>query len=423
MTAPRFLFTSILCVSLLTACSGKSETTASTTKGAGGESASGANRGTGRSNSVPRKVNTTVATEKAIEDVAVVTGTLAAEQDIQLGVKVAGKLAEINVDLGSAVKKGDVIARIDTTDFDLRVRQADAALQQALVRLGLPLNSKENEVDPESLAIVKQAKANLEVARSRKERAELQDRRGLIAKADLDTAESVYRVAEAVYEDAKDEARNRQAVLLQRRSEFEIARQQLDDTVLYSPIDGMVRLRQANVGQYLAVGAPIVTIVQMNPIRLRAAVPERQAKNVRLGQLVRVSVEGVPGYHEGKVVRISPAVDETNRTLMVEAAVSNADAQLKPGAFAKSEIVVATGQKSLMVPPAAVATFAGVERVFVVKNGKASEKRVKTGRRSAESVEILEGLSEGEQIVINPGDLNDGDNVTTGATSSMDGLG
>ena len=108
--------------------------------------------------------------EKSLDEVAQVTGTLAAEQDIVLGMKVAGRIAEITVDLGSPVRKGEPIARIDPTDFELRVRQYEAALQQALVRLGLPPDSKQTEVDPEALAVVKQAKAELGGAKARSDR-------------------------------------------------------------------------------------------------------------------------------------------------------------------------------------------------------------------------------------------------------------
>jgi len=391
---------------LLSACGGGGETSAaSATKGPGGRPAA-----------TSRKVNVGVATEKPIDQVALVMGTLAAEQDVVLGMKVAGRIAEITVDLGSSVRKGDAIARLDPTDFELRVRSSEAALQQALVRLGLPADSNEQRVAPETLAIVKQAKAEMDGARFRNERAMLLWDKGLIPKADLDTANSAFRVAEARYEDSQDEARNRQGLLAQRRSEWEIARQQLADTVLYAPIDGMVRLRQGSAGQYVAVGAPVVTVVQMNPLRLRAAVPERQAREIRVGLPVRVSVEGVPGEHQGRVERISPAVDETNRTLLVEAAVSNPNNLLRPGAFVRSEIVISTGKKALMVPPAAMATFAGIDRVFIVKDGKALEKRVRTGRRLADGVEILEGISAGDKVVINPGDLNDGDPVEIGTT-------
>ena len=121
---------------------------------------------------------------------------------------------------------------------------------------------------------------------------------------------------------------------------------------------GIVHYRHANAGQYVAAGTPIVTIVQMHPLRLRTAVPEREARNIRAGLPVRVTVEGAPGVHVGQVARMSPSFDEANRTLLVETEVSNTAGVLRPGAFARAEIVVSAGQRALIVPPSALATFA-----------------------------------------------------------------
>jgi multidrug efflux pump subunit AcrA (membrane-fusion protein) len=111
------------------------------------------------------------------------------------------------------------------------------------------------------------------------------------------------------------------------------------------------------------------------------------------------------------VVRISPSFDETNRTLLVETEVSNTSGRLRPGAFSRAEIVVAAGYRALMVPAASVVSFAGIDRVFSVDSGKASEKRIKTGRRSDEGVEILEGIKPGERVVLSPGNMTDGEKV------------
>lgn len=378
------------------------------------EAAAGADRkgrGGDRPANAIRQVQTTIAGEKDLDQLVVVTGTLAADQDIVLGLKVSGRLAEIPVDLGSAVQKGQPIARLDTTDFELRVRQADAALQQARVRLGLSVEDSDQSVNIENTAVVKEAGASMDAARSHLDRAKQLFDKGLLPKADFDTTNSGYKVAEARYEDAIEEVRNRQALLAQRRSELEIARQQFADAVLYAPISGMVRQRNANVGQYLAVGTPIATLVQMNPLRLRTAIPEREARNIRAGQSVRVTVEGAPGIHDGRVARISPSFDEANRTLLVETEVSNASGILRPGAFARAEIVVLSGQRALMVPASSVVTFAGIDRVFTFVDGKASEKRIKPGRRTDEGVEVLEGIKAGEQVILSPGNMTDGEKV------------
>ena len=358
-----------------------------------------------------RQVQTVLAEEKPVDQLVTVTGTLAADQEVILGFKVSGRLLEIPVDLGSSVQKGQTIAKLDTTDFELHVRQAEAALQQARVRLGLSPEDPDFSVDIVNTAVAKQARAEMDAAKSRLDRAKQLFDKGLIPKADFDTTNSAYKVAEAKYEDSLEEVRNRQALLAQRRSELEIARQQLADTLLTAPITGMIRLRNANAGQYLAAGTPVVTLVQMHPLRLKTAVPERDARMIRVDQPVRVTVEGAPGRHEGRVARISPSFDETNRTLLVETEVSNTSGILRPGGFSRADIVVAAGYRALLVPTASVVSFAGIDRVFTVKDGKASETRIKAGRRSDDGVEIVEGISAGDRVVLNPGNMADGEKV------------
>ena len=335
-----------------------------------------------------RKVTTVTAVEMPLEQLIVVTGTLAAEQEIILGMKVAGRISELPVDLGSIVQKGDVIARLDTTDFDLRLRQSAAALEQARVRLGLPPTGTNEGVDLERTSLVREERATMDGTKFRLDRASQLYEMGLRAKSDFDVANSAYKVAEAQYADALDEGRNRQGVLSQRKSELEIARQQLADAVLYAPIGGSIRQRSANVGQYVSAGTPIVNVVQMNPVRLRTDVPEREALNIRTGMLVRVTVEGTATVHEGRVVRLSPSVDESNRTLLVETEIPNSSNVLRPGSFARAEIVASSSQRGLIVRPAVV-SFAGIDRVFTVRDGK-PEIRIKTGRRTDAGIEILE---------------------------------
>jgi RND family efflux transporter MFP subunit len=149
----------------------------------------------------------------------------------------------------------------------------------------------------------------------------------------------------------------------------------------------------------------------MQPLRLQTAVPEREARTIRTGQPVRVTVEGAPGTHSGRIARISPSFDETNRTLLVETEVSNTSGILRPGAFSRAEIVVAAGYKALLVPTAAVTSFAGIDRVFTIADGKASEKRIRAGRRSDEGVEILDGIKSGDEVILNPGNMANGEAV------------
>ena len=359
----------------------------------------------------PREVKVTPAAERTIARTVTATGTLAADDQVVLGTKVAGRLAEITVDLGTRVKRGQMIGKLDQSDFKLRVDQAEAALQQARVRIGLPPTGQDERVDADQTAIVRQARAMLDDARLTRDRSVKLAQQELIARAQLDTAEAGLQVAEGRYQDALEEVRNRQAVIAQRRSELDLARQQLTDTVILSPLDGIVSVKQASVGEYLAAGAPIATMVRVHPLRLRVPVPEREGSGVRVGHAVTLTVEGDPTLYRGRVVRLSPIVHEQNRTLMVEAEVPNERGFLRPGAFARVEIMTEVSQPVVTVPWSSVIVFAGVEKVLLVRQGKTAEVRITTGRRFGEDVEIIDGLKRGDPVVAKPGNLVGGQPV------------
>jgi RND family efflux transporter MFP subunit len=149
----------------------------------------------------------------------------------------------------------------------------------------------------------------------------------------------------------------------------------------------------------------------MNPLRLRAEVPEREGQSVRPGDRVIVRVEGGAHDYEGRVRRLSPTTSGQNRVLVVETEVTN-DGTLRPGAPATAEIEAGEGALGLAVPASAVITSAGVEKVLIIENGKAAERPITTGRRDAEWIEITGGLNVGDPVVLEPGDLQPGQAVS-----------
>ena len=349
--------------------------------------------------------------ETPIGDTVTVNGTLAAYDQTTVGMKVAGRLQSITVDLGSVVRKGQAIARLEQQDYQLRVQQAEAALAQTRARVGLSPAGGDDRVALEQTGPVREAKAVLEEAKAKRDRAVRLINQGIIPRAEYDTADAEYKVASSRYQDAIEEIRNRQGLLAQRRSELNLARQQLADTVLHSPMNGVVQLKSASVGEYLAAGAPVVDIVQIDPLRLRVDVPERESNNIRNGQSVRVTVEGDLEAYLGVVKRLSPSISQQNRVLAVEADVRNSG-RLRPGAFVRAEIVTDQTSSAATVPPSAIVTFAGIEKVITVEGGKAVEKVVMTGRRGADWVEIRSGVNVGQPVVVNPGNLQSGQAVT-----------
>ncbi len=362
--------------------------------------------------SQPRQVKTVKVAEIPIGETVTVNGVLAAYDQTTVSVKVPGRLQTINVDFGSVVRKGQVIAQLEQQDYKLRVQQVEAALSQARARLGLSPDGADDRVSAEETGTVRQAKAQLDDAKLKRERAAKLVQQGITPRAEYDTVDSEYKVALSRYQDALEEIRNRQGLLAQRRSELALAKQQLEDTIVYSPLDGVVQEKKASPGEYLAAGAPVVNVVRIDPLRLRVEVPERESHSVRMGQSVRVTVEGDPESYLGYIKRLSPTISEQNRVLSVEADVRN-NGRLRPGAFVKAEIVTNQTNTAVTVPPNALVTFAGIDKVIVVENGKALEKTVTVGRRGDNWIEIKAGINVGQSVVIDPGNLQSGQSVVS----------
>ncbi|HEX6244397.1 MAG TPA: efflux RND transporter periplasmic adaptor subunit [Polyangiales bacterium] len=352
----------------------------------------------------------TRAQQLSIGETVGATGTLAAQDRVNVAAKTPGRLKTIDVDLGTPVKAGQAIAQIETADHKVRVAQAEAAVAQARALLGLDPNGKQGDVDVEQTAHVRQAKATLEEARQNRERSKQLLERKLIGRADFDAVEANLARAESGMSSAREDIYNRQALLRQRQSELGLARLALADTTLVSPINGVVQARLVSVGTMLTTGSEVATIVRIDPLRLRLEIPERSASGVRVGQDVRLFADGEQ-RHAGKIARVAPALDEQNRSLTVEAEVPNPDQTLKPGSFVRAEVVLGAADQVVAVPTSAIVVFAGIEKVIVIKDGKAQEQVIHSGRRSAEMSEVKSGLDLGTEVVLEPGNLQTGDPV------------
>ena len=340
-----------------------------------------------------------------------VTGELAAFEEATLSTKVAGRLEVLSVDLGTRVKKGDLVASIETRDYQLRVAQAEAAVQAARARLGLLGDDGEQSFQAEHAAIVRAADAELSDARRAHERLAGLMREGNSSQSLVDAAEARLLTAESQKQEALEEVSNRLALLAQRRAELEIARAQLENTSIVAPFDGAVAQRLAGTGDYLDQGAPVARLVRFDPLRLELEIPERATGALRAGLAVKAVLDGSEQAIEGTLVRLSPEIARRSRSLVVEAEVPNPDGRLRPGAFARAEIVLDSAARTLVVPPEAIVRFAGVEKVFVVVDGKAVEKHVTAGRSEEQRIEILDGLVAGDSVVLAPGSLRAGTSV------------
>lgn len=357
----------------------------------------------------PKEVTLATVTEIPIEQTIAITGTLDPDEQVTASAKVPGRLASIAVDLASPVTQGQVIAQIETKDYEIRIEQAAASLAQARAQLGLGPNDKDEDLNIETTALVRQATAVLREAEANRARARKLSSEGLITAVDLDAAETAAVRAETALQSAREEVRIRQATVKQRRSELRLARQQLTDTLIKSPLDGVVQMRRANAGEYLPAGAAIADLVRIDPLRLRVALPELEAADVRQGQPVRVRIEGDETTYAGTVARIAPSIDPKSRTLLVESDIKN-PGHLRPGSLVQAEIVV-TSRPAPTVPETAIVRFAGLSKVITIENGKAKEQQVTTGKKSGDRIEIIEGIKVGETVVEKPGSLQQGQPV------------
>jgi RND family efflux transporter MFP subunit len=372
-----------------------------------GKPASAGAQGKQPAKGAPRPVKTAVAREQVLERKIIALGSLAAYDQATLSTKVAGRIESMRVDVGSAVKAGQVLAKLESKDYTMRLNQTAATLGQARAKLGLSIEGDQDFVEIEKISIVKQASAVLDEAKASHERITRLHDEGIASEAEIETAQAAYVVALNRYQDALEEARQRQAIAAQRRAELNIAKQQLDETEIKAPFDGAIQERFSTTGEYVTVGAPLLKLVQLTPLRLRVEVAEREAGRVRVGQEARVWVEGESKPLSAPIHRINPALDERSRMLQVESDLPN-PGWLHPGAFARAEILTREDRPSVVVPPSALSVFAGIEKIFVVRDGKASEQQVTIGDSSLDWLEIESGVKAGDRVVLNPGNLQTG---------------
>jgi membrane fusion protein (multidrug efflux system) len=172
--------------------------------------------------------------------------------------------------------------------------------------------------------------------------------------------------------------------------------------VIRSPLTGGIAARMVAVGEVVKIGNPLFKIVQEDPLKFRTPIPERFARYLHIGQEVRLGIAAYPDRRFiGAITRINPTAEEANRSILVEAEVANPEGLIKPGFFGSGDIVYETASPALAVPEAALTTFAGVTKLFVVKDGKAEERIVRTGVAvPGDRREIADGVQEGEQVAV-----------------------
>ena len=380
------------------------------------------------------------------------TGNLASDAQTDVAPAIAGKIVEVNFDIGSYVTQGSVLLRLDARDAAIRLEQARAQveqqrrtydqanagaeqalanLRQTQARLGV---GDGQTFRIEDFSQVKSVTAQLDLAEKELKRAARLLESGDIARniydqrksqrdallGQLDEARSNAAVAikaidtaRAAYEAAKAAAQSAKAGIATLEATVAAAEKTLSDNTVRAPISGYVSDRTADLGEYISPSAPntkIATIVRTSTLRMKIDIPEQSIGKIATGQGISLQTSAYPDRNfAGTVVRISPSLNVQARTLTVEAEVQNSEGLLKPGQFATVRITQSKPESAVMIQVSAVRTEGETNRVFIVKDGMAREQFVQLGLLENNMIQVKQGVAEGDVVATsNLGNLTDG---------------
>src|SRR3972149_1887515 len=207
-----------------------------------------------------------------------------------------------------------------------------------------------------------------------------------------DAVQTQYNVADAQLKQAEAQVNHAKA-------QANLARKHLADTEIRSPIAGHIKKKLVSAGEVLKDKTPLFIVVKNDPLKFQGSVPESFAPHIRIDQDIVIYIDAFPNESlSGKIIRTSPSIDIQTRTLSIEALIPNPKSRLKSGFFAKAVIVMKEEKDIPFIPEASVYSFAGINKVYVIAEGMARERSVKTGMRDAGMVEITKGLKPGEIV-------------------------
>jgi multidrug efflux pump subunit AcrA (membrane-fusion protein) len=374
----------------------------------------------------PVEVPSAPAVSQRVKAFVQATGSLVAIETSDVASQASGQIIATPVNVGAFVSQGEVIARLDEREAQLRLQraqaseqQASAALAQAKARLGVGANG---QFDPTKTPEVQAARHAYERAESQARLAETNAQRyarlfetGDVARTVYDQYRTQAETARAEADTAKEQLESTlnasrssdigteatAAALSAARAESALAQKTLSDSVIKAPFSGYVSERPVAVGEYVTSSTKIATIVKVNPIKVSLRLPESEAGRIHTGLNVTLNVAAYPDQQfSGKVTAMNPAIDPSSRALTVEAEVRNDRNLLRPGMFVTAHILMPDNMDGVFVPRAAVQTDSATDSsmVFVIETNTARVRVVALGPESDGLVQILSGVSAGEVV-------------------------
>lgn len=303
----------------------------------------------------PEAVTAYILSEETWQPSVSIVGTLAASQGVILSAESAGKVVSLNFESGSHVKQGQLLVQMDASVEQAQLKAATAKLELAQVNLKRTQNLRQQNA----------------------------------------TAESTLN--EAV------------AQLKESEGQVEALKAQISHKTITAPFDGQAGIRLVNIGQFLSPGTAVVPLYSLNQLFLNFQLPQQQVNNLKLGQKLAFELDAYPGVEfSAALTAIDPQVDETNRSLRVQATIENLQDKLKPGMFAKVKLEMGAAEKIITAPSSAISYAPYGNSVYIIENIKdpsgkeylgVRQQFVKVGSALGDKVTVLSGVKPGEKIV------------------------
>jgi HlyD family secretion protein len=330
-------------------------------------------------------------------------GTVQSKVPVTVSAKITGILEELYADQGNQVQKGQLLAKLDAAELRAREMAARAAK-----------NRSQRDLARAQADVIK-AQANLGLARSNYQRDLEVFKPGYISQAAFDTTKAQLKVAESEVAATKATVTAVQAAVKQAESETHAAAAIYKYTHIVAPMDGLITVRKAEIGDTITPGTPIFQMVDLDQIWAAAWIDEAQVAPLQEGQKATIKLRSGRVFH-GKVVRLNKAADTVTRELEVDVEFDKLPRPLVIGE--EAEVDINTGrQAALAVPLSAVITRNRGKGVLVADKGRAQFQKIVTGLNDGKKIAVLEGLKEGDLVVINPVGLEAGERVRPGVTA------
>ena len=346
----------------------------------------------------------------------VLSGQTVADANVALAPKYTGRVAEVCVNLGDEVKAGQVLMVQDTGDLDISINQNAAAARAAAA------DAREAAVTYDANYI--KAKNAYELEKGKYERNRYLFSIGAISQNTLDSIEQEYMASKAAFEVLANQVEGGDAASVQskqytaekQRYATDALRRQREDMLLRAPRDGVIGYRNVEAGAIVTAGTKVLSLVDNSHLNVDCALSESDAAILKPGMEVKVTIDALGAEYAGRIVYVSPAMDESAKTYQVRIELDTASDEIKAGLFAHPAIDILQRRDTLFVPKGAVLSRNGRQTLFVLRDdGTVEEREVKIGLMNDETEEILDGLADGDVVVV-----SNQDKLQTGTKVDVD---